>query len=247
MLEKISTRGNSTKDKDQLKLENEKLIKKIENLQRVLYAESKQSLLVIFQGVDASGKDGAMNGIFGGINLLGCSVFSFKKPTEEEFAHDFLWRIHKVVPAKGMIHVFNRSHYEDILVPTVEGYYTKEIIERRYEHINRFEELLHDAGTKILKFYLHISKEEQLERLTERMENPEKFWKHNDGDWDSREKWDLYMKAYETIFEKCNTIPWHIIPSDSNTFKINAIAKIVLASLEEMKLHLPGLVTSRKA
>jgi len=246
MLEKISTRGNSTKDKDQLKLENEKLIKKIENLQRVLYAESKQSLLVVFQGVDASGKDGAMNGVFGGINMLGCNVCSFKKPTEEEFAHDFLWRIHKVVPPKGMIHVFNRSHYEDILVPTVEGYYTKEIIERRYEHINRFEELLHDAGTTILKFYLHISKEVQLERLTERMENPEKFWKHNDGDWASREKWDLYMKAYETIFEKCNTIPWHIIPSDSNTFKINAIAKIVLASLEEMKLHLPGLVTTRK-
>ncbi len=246
MLEKISTRGHSTKDKDQLKLENEKLIKKIENLQRVLYAESKRSLLVILQGVDASGKDGAMNGIFGGINLLGCSVFSFKKPTEEEFAHDFLWRIHKVVPAKGMIHVFNRSHYEDILVPTVEGYYTKEIIERRYEHINRFEELLQDTGTKILKFYLHISKEEQLERLTERMENPEKFWKHNDGDWDSRQKWDLFMDAYETIFEKCNVIPWHIIPSDSNTFKINAIAKIVLASLEEMKLQLPGLITERE-
>lgn len=221
------------------------MIDEIAELQRVLFAEEQQSVLIILQGVDAAGKDGTVRSIFKGINPLGCQVFGFKKPTEEEFSHDFLWRIHQRVPRKGMIHIFNRSHYEDILVPSVEGFYDKERIERRYDHINHFEQLLEDNGTRVLKFYLHISKEEQLERLTERINNPQKHWKHNDGDWDSRKKWDDYMQVYERIFEKCNVVPWHIVPADRNWMKINAIAKVLLETLKEMQLTWPDLETEK--
>lgn len=245
MLNQIDTNGAPDLDKDTVKKENKHLIAKIEGLQRKLFAEEKYSLLIILQGLDAAGKDGTVKSILGGVNPLGCNVHSFKKPTEEEFGHDFLWRVHKIVPRKGMIHIFNRSHYEDILVPTVEGYYTKEVIERRYDHINNFEALLSDQGTKMLKFYLHISKEEQLERLTERIDNPEKHWKHNDGDWDSREKWDAYMNVYESIFKKCNQPAWHIIPSDKNWVKVNAIAKIILKTLEALNPKWPELDTEK--
>ncbi len=245
MLANIDTKGPANLNKDAVKEENKLLIAKIEGYQRILFAEDKHALLIILQGVDAAGKDGVVKGILNGINPFGSRVFSFKKPTEEEFAHDFLWRVHQIVPRKGMIHIFNRSHYEDILVPSVEGYYSKEIIDRRYDHINNFERLLADQGTKVLKFYLHISKEEQFTRLTERLENPEKFWKHNDSDWDSREKWDTYMNVYESIFEKCNETPWHIIPADRNWVKMNAIAKIVLKTLEDLDLKWPSLDTDR--
>lgn len=245
MLEKIDTNGPAHLNKETIKEENKVLIAKIETIQRILFAEEKHSLLIILQGVDAAGKDGTVKSILGGVNPLGCDVYSFKKPTEEEFSYDFLWRVHKIVPRKGMIHIFNRSHYEDILVPSVEGYYSKELIDRRYDHINNFEALLADHGIKVLKFYLHISKEEQLKRLTERIENPEKYWKHNDGDWESREKWDAYMKVYETIFEKCNQPEWHIIPSDRNWVKVNSIAKIVLKTLEELNPKWPALDTKK--
>jgi len=245
MLNSIDTRGPKDWVKEDVKKENKQLIEEIAALQRVLFAEEKHGLLIILQGVDAAGKDGAVRSIFGGINPLGCNVYAFKKPTEEEFAHDFLWRVHSKVPRTGMIHIFNRSHYEDILVPSVEGYYTKERIAARYDHINNFEKLLADGGTKILKFYLHISKEEQLERLTERIENPEKHWKHNDGDWESRKKWDSYMKVYEDIFQKCNAIPWHIVPSDRNWVKVNTIAKVILKTLKEMDLKWPDLETEK--
>ncbi len=245
MLKVINPSGPKELNKDKIKKENKELIKRIAELQRILFAEEKHSILLILQGVDASGKDGTVRSIFAGINPLGCNVYSFKKPTEEEFSHDFLWRVHKITPQKGMIHIFNRSHYEDILVPTVEGYYTKEKIKARYDHINNFERLLTDGGTKILKFYLHISKEEQLERLTERIENPIKHWKHNDGDWDSRKKWDKYMKVYEDIFAKCNEVPWHIVPSNRNWLKVNTIAKVLLKTLEDLNLEWPGLETEK--
>lgn len=245
MLNTIDPRGTEDLVKEEVKEENKALIKEIAALQKILFAEEKHSILIILQGVDAAGKDGTVRTIFSGINPLGCNVYSFKKPTEEEFAHDFLWRVHKIVPRKGMIHIFNRSHYEDILVPTVEGYYTKERIQARYDHINNFERLLTDAGTKILKFYLHISKEEQLERLTERIENPVKHWKHNDGDWESRKKWDNYMKVYEDIFQKCNEVPWHIIPADRNWVKINAISKVLLKTMKELDMKWPGLETEK--
>lgn len=241
MLTKHSTTEPKGWVKEEIKAENIELINKIRELQRILYADGSKSLLLVLQGVDASGKDGTVRRIFSGANPLGCRVYGFKKPTEEEFAHDFLWRVHKVVPAKGMIHIFNRSHYEDILVPTVLGTHPKAVIAKRYEQINDFEKLLEASGTKIVKCYLHISKDEQLERLTERIENPTKHWKHNDGDWSSRKEWDNYMKVYEDIFAKCNDVPWNIIPSDKNWVKINHIAKLVVKALEDMKLKWPDL------
>ena len=245
MLDRIDPKGNKSLIKEEIKKENKELIAEIAELQKVLYAEQKHGILIILQGVDAAGKDGTVRNIFKGINPLGCNVFSFKKPTEEEFSHDFLWRVHKITPAKGMIHIFNRSHYEDILVPSVEGYYSKERIDARYDHINNFERLLTDSGVVVLKFYLHISKEEQLQRLTERIENPVKFWKHNDGDWDSRKKWDNYMKVYRTIFERCNEVPWHIVPSDRNWVKVNTVAKVLLKALKELDMKWPELETEK--
>lgn len=245
MLNGIDPAGPEGLNKDKTKKENQQLIEEIAAYQRKLYAEQKQSILIILQGIDASGKDGTVRTIFSGINPLGCNVYSFKKPTEEEFAHDFLWRVHQLAPQNGMIHIFNRSHYEDILVPTVEGYLDKKVIEKRYDHINNFERLLADSGTVILKFYLHISKEEQLERLTERIENPEKHWKHNDGDWESRKKWDNYMRVYEEIFRKCNEVPWHIVPANRNWIKINTIAKVLLKTLKKMDPEWPDLDTEK--
>lgn len=243
LLPTISPDGPEGWDKDTIKEENKMIIKEIAELQRVLYAEEQRSILLILQGVDASGKDGTVRKIFSGVNPLGCRVYGFKKPTEEEFAHDFLWRIHKVVPKKGMIHIFNRSHYEDILVPSVIKSFSEEVIEQRYEQINQFEALLESTGTKIIKCYLHISKDEQLERLTERIENPTKHWKHNDGDWKSRKMWDDYMGVYEKIFERCNNVPWNIIPANKNYVKINYVAKLLLETLKSMDLKWPELET----
>lgn len=242
-LSTIDPKGPEEWDRDIIKEENRQLINRIAELQRVLYAQGTQSLLLVLQGVDASGKDGTVRKIFSGVNPLGCRVYAFKKPTQEESAHDFLWRVHKVVPAKGMIHIFNRSHYEDILVPYVMKTLPEKIINERYEQINHFEELLETNGTKIVKCYLHISKEEQLSRLTERLEHREKHWKHNDGDWSSRKMWDDYISVYETIFKRCNTVPWHIIPSDRNWVKINFIAKELVSALESMDLKWPELET----
>src|SRR5690606_32898998 len=147
-------------------------------------------------------------------NPLGVKIHSFKKPTEEEYAHDFLWRVHNAAPRKGELKIFIRSHYEDILVPSVDKYIPEEVIEKRYKVINDFEKLLGNNGTVILKFFMNVSREAQLERLMERVELKEKHWKHKDGDWDTREKWDKYMEVYEKILNTCNIIPWHIVPSD---------------------------------
>lgn len=225
----------------EIKQENKKLSQQIEELQSKLYAQAEKSVLVIFQGMDASGKDSALKDVFRNINPAGCHVHSFKKPTPIELSHDFLWRLHQVCPAKGMIHIFNRSHYEDILVPTVEGFLPKSVIEDRYRIINDFEHMLEQNGTKILKFYLHITKQRQEEKLMERVNKPEKHYKHSDDDWVVRKKWDDYMKVYETIFDKCNKIPWHIIPSDDNKEKANIISKIVVDTMKKMDLSYPPL------
>ncbi|MEX1001201.1 MAG: PPK2 family polyphosphate kinase [Crocinitomicaceae bacterium] len=243
ILQKTATGAPEEWEKDSIKKENKQLVEKIADLQRLLYADASKGLLLILQGIDASGKDGTIRKIFSAVNPLGCRVYGFKKPTEEEAARDFLWRIHKVVPPKGMIHIFNRSHYEDILVPTVTNSISKQEIEKRYKQINDFEELLTENGTKIIKCYLHVSKEEQLERLTDRIENRTKHWKHNDGDWKSRKMWDDYMKVYENIFERCNAVPWHIIPADKNWVKVNYVAKLMIQALEEMDLSWPELET----
>ncbi len=220
-----------------------KTLKQIGELQYQMYAQKEKSLLIVFQGTDASGKDGLVRKLFKYGNPISISVKSFKKPTPEEYSHDFLWRVHKNAPSKGWVQIFIRSHYEDILVPTVGGFYSKEIIEERYQLINQFEQLLQHNGTTILKFYLHVSPEEQEKRLRERLVNNEKYWKHNDGDWATREKFNQYMKVYENILNRCNSVPWHIIPADKNLQKLSMVSSIVLDAMIEMKIEWPDLQT----
>jgi PPK2 family polyphosphate:nucleotide phosphotransferase len=222
-----------------------KILKKIGKLQNKMYAQNKFSLLLILQGTDASGKDGVTKGLLKYSNPLGIKISSFKKPTENEYAHDFLWRIHQVVPRKGELEVFIRSHYEDILVPSVEKFIPAGVIEKRYKIINDFEKLLEDNDTVILKFFMNVSKEAQKGRLMERIEMKEKHWKHKDGDWDTREKFDEYLAVYEKLINTCNTIPWHIVPSDKNWQKLYYIADVVLKTLEEIDLKWPALVTEK--
>lgn len=177
------------------------------------------------QGMDASGKDGAIRDVFKGVNPMGVRVFSFKKPTEEELDHDFLWRIHKCTPPKGMMHVFNRSHYEDVLIVRVHKWIDEKTVKKRFKIINAFEELLQERGTAILKFYLHISQEEQQKRFLERQTNPAKMWKFNHQDLEEAKLWNDYMDCYEDVFEECNEVPWNIIPADHNFYKEYLIAK----------------------
>lgn len=244
-LEKIATTPDKEINKEDIKWLTESLLEQIKAYQRIMYAQKKYSLLIIFQGMDAAGKDGAVKDIFSWINPLWCRVFSRKAPNEEEREHDFLWRIHQRVPERGMIHIFNRSHYEDVLVPSVEWLFSKEIIEKRYSHINNFERLLLDNDTHVLKFYLHISPEEQKVRLKERLENPQKFWKHNDGDRESRKKWDQYRNVYHTIFNECSEVPRHIIPADTNRWKVYQIAQVIVEHFEQMSLKRPELESAK--
>jgi len=232
-------------DKEKTKAETKAILKEIGDLQYQMYAEAKSSLLIVFQGLDASGKDGLTRGLLDYCNPVGLMVQSFKKPTPLESSHDFLWRVHPHVPPRGVIQVFIRSHYEDILVPTVEKLIPAEKIDERYVIINGFEKLLEQNDTRVLKFFLNVSKEAQLERLNERIENPEKFWKHNDGDWDTREKFDEYQKVYDTVFERCNEIPWHFIPADTNWQKLYYVSKVVLETLRSLNIKWPELKTER--
>lgn len=239
-LEKISTRAPKHFSKTKIKAETEKLLGKIAERQKVLFAQKKFSLLIILQGLDASGKDGLIGKVFTGLNPLGVSVKAFKQPTPEEAAHDFLWRVHAHAPEKGMISIFNRSHYEDVLVPRVNGDISTDKMTQRMRDINHFEQLLEHHDTVVLKFYLHISREEQLDRLRERKTNPEKFWKHNDGDWETRRKWDKYVDVYQEIFQHCNHPEWHIIPADQNWHKEYLVSKKVYETLKKLDLSYPG-------
>jgi PPK2 family polyphosphate:nucleotide phosphotransferase len=213
----------------------------IDALQDKLYAEGKRSLLVVLQGIDCSGKDGTVRGVFNTCGPIGVDLTSFKVPSEEERAHDYLWRVHKARPRKGIIGIFNRSHYEDVLVVKVRKLASPEAIEQRYEEINQFEKLLADNGTRILKFMLHISKAEQGERLRERITDPTKQWKFNPGDLEDRKLWNDYMAAYETALKRCSTAhaPWHVIPADRNWARNAAISRIVRETLEEMAPKYP--------
>lgn len=241
-LSKISTRAPESFDKKDTKEKTEKLIERLAELQNVLYAENKHSLLIVLQGMDASGKDGVIKAVFRGINPMGCMVSAFKKPTEEEMSHDFLWRIHHRVPPRGMIHIFNRSHYEDVLIQRVHKWIDEDTVFRRFEHINAFEKLLADSGTAVLKFYLHISRQEQLQRLEERISDLTKNWKYNPNDIKESERWDEYMAAYEDAFKHCSPdIPWNIIPADQNWYKEHLIAKKIVETLESFKMKYPGL------
>ncbi len=236
---------NKEWDKKETEEKTKKILKKLGELQYKMFAQNKYSLLIVLQGTDASGKDGLARGILKYCNPIGVKIYSFKKPTETEYAHDFLWRVHQVVPRKGEFQIFIRSHYEDILVPSVEKYIAAEIIEQRYQLINDFEQLLEHNGTKVLKFFMHVSKEVQKERLMERIELKEKHWKHKDGDWDTREKYDEYLDVYEKIVNRCNKIPWNIVPSDKNWQKLYFTGNIILKTMENLDLKWPDLVTEK--
>jgi PPK2 family polyphosphate:nucleotide phosphotransferase len=241
-LASISTRAPKALNKEKIKAKTAKLLVDLDELQNRLIAESKHALLVVIQGMDASGKDGTLRNVFGSLNPLGVSVASWKAPTPEELSHDFLWRIHKETPAKGMIKIFNRSHYEDILITRVHRWCDDATAEKRIKAINDFEQLLAEHNnTKMLKFYLHISPEEQQERLKERTHDPRKMWKYNEKDFEEAKLWKQYMKYYEICFNQCNRIPWHIIPADQNWYKEYLIAQKVYDTLKALNLQYPGI------
>lgn len=239
----ISTKAPKHFEKDEVKEWTKDLVDKIGELQNLLYAERKHSLLIVLQGMDGSGKDSTTRALFTKCSPSGVGVTAFKKPTEEEFAHDFLWRIHKQMPERGMIKVFNRSHYEDILIQYVHGWISDEKRQQRMNSINAFEDLVqYDANTTIIKFYMHISQEEQLKQLTERVEVPKKNWKHSDQDWEERKLWDKYREAYEYVLTH-STTPWTILPCDNEWYRNYIAAKTVCEKLESLKMKFPPLET----
>ena len=238
----ISTRAPKDADKKQIKEDTEKILAELDELQNLLFAEAKHSILVVIQGMDGSGKDGVIRNVFTHMNPQGVNVKSYKAPTPEELAHDFLWRVHPHAPGRGMIQIFNRSHYEDILVTRVHKWCDDETARIRMKAINDFERLLQEHNnTHILKFYLHVSPEEQHQRLEERMKDPAKMWKYNEKDFEEAKLWDIYMKMYEECFENCREPEWIIVPSDQNWYKEYIIAKALHKLLKGLDMKFPGL------
>ncbi|HVV02894.1 MAG TPA: PPK2 family polyphosphate kinase [Puia sp.] len=241
-LSEISTKAPDGWDKKETKEKLVGILEELDELQNLLYAESKHCILAIIQGMDASGKDGAVRNVFGKLNPQGVLVRSFKVPSPEELAHDFLWRIHQHAPQKGYIQIFNRSQYEDILVTRVHKWIDNKTARKRMRAINDFEKLLQEHNdTHILKFYLHISPKEQRERLEERIHNPAKQWKYNENDFEEAKLWDDYMEMYEDCFENCNDVPWTIVPADQNWYKEYVIASTVRDTLKGLHMQYPGL------
>jgi PPK2 family polyphosphate:nucleotide phosphotransferase len=226
---------------DELKEETNKLLKRLGELQAMLYADGRYALLVVLQGRDAGGKDGTVRKVFGACNPMGCEVTSFKVPTPLELSHDYLWRIHQEVPAKGMIGIFNRSHYEDVLVVRVKDIVAKPVWSKRYDQINEFERMLDDNRVKILKFFLNISRDEQAERLRDRLSDPTKNWKFRAGDLDDRDLWDEYTKAYRDALKNCSTpwAPWYVVPADDKKARNYLIARTVVDLLDNLGLRYP--------
>lgn len=242
LLSSISTRAPKEFEKQDIKAKTIAILQKLNELQNLLYAASKHAILVVIQGMDASGKDGVIRNVFGSLNPQGVMVKSFKVPTSEELSHDFLWRVHAAAPAKGMIQIFNRSHYEDILVTRVHNIIDDGTAKKRMKAINDFEQLLTEHNsTQILKFYLHVSPEEQQLRLKERIDDPAKQWKYNANDFEEAKKWDEYMKVYDDAFTHCNNIPWTIVPADQNWYKEYLIASTLLKTLQDLDMKYPGL------
>lgn len=213
----------------------------LQALQELLYAEQKHRVLVVLQAMDTGGKDGAIRRVFDGVNPQGVKVASFKVPTDEEMAHDFLWRVHKVVPGNGELVVFNRSHYEDVLVVRVHEYVPKSVWSKRYDQINDFEKLLAENGTTILKFFLHIDKEEQKERLQARLDDPSKTWKFRLGDLEERKLWDQYQQAYEDAINKTSTehAPWYVVPANRKWYRDLVISTVLVNTLKDLKMKYP--------
>jgi len=241
-LGKIESRTRGPfESKSQGKAVTDENVKLIRELQYRMFVEQKQSLLIVLQAPDAAGKDGLIRKVLGKMNPQGCRTYPFKAPNDTELAHDFLWRIHHCTPSKGKVSIFNRSHYEDVLVVRVENLVPESVWSQRYELINDFERNLAAAGTRILKFYLHISPEEQLERFRDRLDEPDKHWKLNRGDYEARSRWNDYQKAYEDVFEKCSTdvAPWYVIPADRKWYRNAAVSSIAAKTMREMDPQLP--------
>ncbi len=229
------------KKNDKLLAKLEKDLAHLDQLQYMLYAENKHALLVVLQAVDTAGKDGTIRHVMTGMSPQSCKVASFKTPTPEESAHDYLWRVHKVVPERGEVGIFNRSHYEDVLVVRVHDLVPKAIWSKRYDQINHFEHLLYENGVAIVKLFLHISKKEQRERLEQRLDDPDKRWKLSLSDFKERQFWDDYQKAYEEAITRCNTedAPWYIIPSNHKWFRNFAVSRILVDTLERLNMKFP--------
>ena len=229
------------RSKDEAAADTAKDLERLSSLQERLYAESKHGLLIVLQGIDAAGKDGTVLHVMNGFNPAGVFVTSWKAPAGAEATHDYLWRIHQRTPAKGEISIFNRSHYEDVIVVRVHGFAPEAVWRRRYDHINAFEKLLTDEGTAVLKFFLLISPEEQLQRLQDRIDDPAKRWKFKSTDLAERKLWDQYTAAFEDALSKCSTeiSPWYIVPANRNWFRNLAVAQIVADTIEDMNPQYP--------
>ena len=221
---------------------------RLAKLQDVLYAERRHAVLIVLQGMDTSGKDGTVKHVMSGVNPSGCEVVSFKLPTEEEAAHDFLWRAHRATPRRGHITIFNRSHYEDVLVPRVHRTVPRAVVRRRYEQINDFERMLADNGTLVVKFFLHISKGEQRRRLGERLADPDKGWKFSAHDLEERALWKRYATAYEKLLSRCSTAhaPWYVIPADHKWVARAVVADVITSSLRSLDLKYPELSNDQR-
>ncbi len=232
----------SFKDKDDAKDSVDKNLKKLADLQERLYAQSKHGLLIAIQAMDTGGKDGAIKHVFSGVNPQGCQVTSFKQPTPLELKHDFLWRIHAATPCKGMIGIFNRSHYESVLVERVHDLVPKKIWSKRFDLINHFERLLSDEGTTIIKFFLHISKDEQKCRLQARLDDKEKHWKFDHNDVHERKFWHEYMEAYQDALGKCSTeaAPWYVVPANRKWFRNWVLSDTIVRTLKKLGLDFPA-------
>jgi PPK2 family polyphosphate:nucleotide phosphotransferase len=233
-----STPGFSHKDAD---ARLQELNDRLEVLQEALWAEHRHQVLVVLQGMDTSGKDGTIRHVFEGVNPLGVRVAAFKAPTQEELEHDFLWRVHAKVPARGEMVIFNRSHYEDVLVARVQKLVPPEVWRQRYDQINDFERLLAGTGTTVLKFFLYISKDEQKERLQARLDDPQKQWKFRKGDLVDRALWDEYIQAYEEALSRTSQkhAPWYIVPADKKWYRNLVVATVLVKALEDLKIQIP--------
>jgi PPK2 family polyphosphate:nucleotide phosphotransferase len=230
-------------DKKHLDAAADEHVDRIRKLQQKFYADGRFALLIVLQGRDASGKDGAVRKVFRGVNPMGCDVTSFKAPTEQEKAHDYLWRVHARIPPRRMIGIFNRSHYEDVIVPRAHKFLGKKIIAERLEQINRFERMLAENSVVILKFFLHISRDEQKKRLIERLEDKKKNWKFRAGDLDDRALWDDFTKAYRDAIARCSTswAPWYIVPADDEDARDFLVARKIADTLDDLDLRYPTL------
>jgi PPK2 family polyphosphate:nucleotide phosphotransferase len=233
--------GSFLENKGQAKAETRELNKKLCGLQEVLYAEHKHKILVVLQGMDTSGKDGAIRHVFEGVNPQGVRVANFKEPTQEELDHDFLWRVHRQVPAKGELVIFNRSHYEEVLIVRVHELVPREVWKERYDQLNAFESLLAETGTTIVKFYLHIDRQEQKKRLQARLDDPNKHWKFRLGDLKERELWPDYQQAYEDVLNKTSTeaAPWFIVPANHKWYRDWVITRTLVKKLDQLEMKYP--------